>query len=131
VINSRDTKEQSIICSAIILGDYSQRTQEVLHITFTSQCLCVCLNYTACKIQLSAQYTVISPLASLTVSYFSLFICKGQAFRKKKYPLHDAYVLIFLTNLPETFLIPVTNQQDQTINALCLACKVPNIVFRF
>jgi len=39
--------------------------------------------------------------------------------------------LIYPTNLPENYSIPVTTQHDRVIKAVYFACRVPNIIFLF
>ena len=81
------------------------------------------LKYPACKAH--AFITVLS-MVCLAVPYFSMLIDKRQDFRKKVTELKMS-VLIFYTNLSETFLILTRIKRDIVINVQRSSCYI----FRF
>jgi len=51
--------------------------------------------------------------------------------KKKKVLVHKSCVLIFSTNLSETFLILRRTERNMIINVHRFSCNVPVILFRF
>jgi hypothetical protein len=74
---------------------------------------------------------LLSFVASLAPSAFSTVSHKRQDFLKKKVTEHRTYVLIFSTNLSETFLILRKIQRDIVIKVKKSSRKVPVILVGF
>ena len=86
--------------------------------------MCLCLNHAAYKSHtriFRAMWCYIT-FGLSGPSHFFIYFANSTLFGKQKRILHEIRVLIFPTNLPETFLIPVTIQHGIIIQALYFAC---------
>jgi hypothetical protein len=94
-----------------------------------SVCLHSCLIHTKCSLHL-VLHRVFSSVACPTLPYFSTLSHKRNDFGEKVIE-HEMCVLIFSTNLSETFLILRRIQPDIITNVHRPSCKLPVILAKF
>jgi hypothetical protein len=88
------------------------------------------LRYPACSGHEPCEtYTILFTVVFMAIQYFSTLI-SGTNFGWKKW-LNIKCVLIFSTNLSQTFLIVTVIKRHIIINVHRYSCKVPVIFFRF
>jgi hypothetical protein len=98
-----------------------------MHITYY-ECVYVALVTQQAK---RMRLLILLSVACLALPYFFTLSHKRHNFLKKKTLLNKKCVLIFSTNLSQTFLILRRIQRDIIINIHRSLCKVPFIIVRF